>query len=97
MNMGRHMKTTIEISDPLFAKAKALAQRESITFRQLVEQGLQLVIRERMTTTKKPFKLRDASTPGGLLTDEAIALGGWSALRDIANERGFDYTKPKRK
>jgi hypothetical protein len=95
--MGRHMKTTIEISDPLFAKAKALAQKENTTLRQLVEQGLQQVIRDRQSRAKKPFKLRDASVPGGALTDEAIALGGWSALRDIANDRGFDYVNMKRK
>ncbi len=89
MNMGSHMKTTIEISDPLFAKAKALAQRESVTFRQLVEQGLQQVIRERSGKTAKPFKLRDGSVRGGELTAEAIARGGWSAMRDMANDRDF--------
>lgn len=85
------MKTTIEIADPLFAKAKALAQKENTTLRQLVEQGLQQVIRERIEKKAKPFKLRKASVKGGGLTPEAIALGGMSALRDIANERNYQY------
>jgi hypothetical protein len=87
--MGRHMKTTIEISDPLFAKAKALAQKENTTLRQLVEQGLQQVIRDRLSKTKKPFKLRDGSVDGGQLTPEALARGGWAAMREMANDRDF--------
>lgn len=86
--MGNHMKTTIEISNPLFAKAKALALRESITFRQLVEQGLQQVIRERTAKSAKPFKLRDGSVDGAL-SAEAIAKGGWSSIREMANDRDF--------
>jgi Bacterial antitoxin of type II TA system, VapB len=88
--MGAHMKTTIEISDPLFAKAKALAQKENTTLRSLVEQGLQQVIRERSSNQKKaPFKLRDGSVDGGQLTPEAIARGGWAAMREMANDRDF--------
>jgi Bacterial antitoxin of type II TA system, VapB len=82
------MKTTIEISDPLFAKAKALAQRDNTTLRQLVEQGLQQILRER-SAKKKPFKLRDGSVNGGRLTPEAISRGGWAAMRDMANDRDF--------
>jgi hypothetical protein len=86
--MGARMKTTIEISDPLFVKAKALAQRENTTLRQLVEQGLQQVIHERRTK-RKVFKLRDGSVDGGQLTPEAISRGGWAAMRDMANDRDF--------
>jgi Bacterial antitoxin of type II TA system, VapB len=83
------MKTTIEISDPLFAKAKALARKENTTLRQLVEQGLQQVIREKTKKQEKPFRLKKASVKGGGLTPEAMARGGWAALRDLSYDPDF--------
>lgn len=42
INMGDDsvVKTTLEISDPLFRKAKAIAARQGHTFRQLVHEAL---------------------------------------------------------
>ena len=85
------MKTTLDIADGLFAQAKQTAQRDGVTLRALVEDGLRLALKARQQPAK-PFKLKDASVgskgdPG--LTDEAIARGGWAALREMANDRDF--------
>jgi len=66
--MGTHMKTTIDIADPVLAEAKAVAAREGTTLRELVESALRHELASR--ATRKPFKLRDASFKGSGLTPE---------------------------
>ena len=49
-NMGSHtMKTTIGISDDLFAHTQEVARKEKTTFRSLTERGLRLVLAETLT------------------------------------------------
>lgn len=81
------MKTTIEITDSLFERAKRHAARHGTTLRALVEQGLSTVLRE--SPRRGDFRLRDASYGRGGLTPEARAAG-WDAIREWANERGAD-------
>lgn len=68
------MKTTVEIADGLLADAKAIARRKDVTLRELIEDGLRVVVtRERQP--KPRFKLRDAAYgKGGLV--EGLAWGG---------------------
>lgn len=73
------MKTTVEISDALLARARQAARRDRTTVRQLIETGLRLVLAERQQ--RGPFRLRDASFAGdGLQPDAATA--GWDRVRD---------------
>ena len=41
------MKTTIEISDSVLKRSKRYAREHQVTLRSLVEEGLELVLRER--------------------------------------------------
>jgi hypothetical protein len=83
------MKTTIEISDPLFEQTKGLAAKEGVSFRLLVEEGLRSVIERRSKTPSKRFRLRDGSFKGkvGLQPDVQ-----WGDLRELA----YDDNLPRR-
>lgn len=81
--MGTHMKTTIEISEPLLNQARRLATRQGTTLRALVEEGLRKVVAEK----RRPegFRLRRASFRGEGLQPE-VAGAGWDRLREMAYE-----------
>lgn len=81
--MGTHMKTTIELSDNLLRQAKAVARREGVTLRALIETGLRTLLQERKT--KQPFELRDASFGGQGLQPE-FRGERWDDLRDAIYE-----------
>jgi hypothetical protein len=82
--MGTHMKTTIDLSDELFAAAKAYAAKHGITLRAVIEQSLARTVRE--SKLSRGFKLRDASVRGKGLTPAARAMP-WAAILAVANER----------
>lgn len=85
--MGTHMKTTIDIADPLFEAAKMAAQQRGTTLRALVEMGLRQVL-EAPAKNKRPFKLRKASFRGRGLQPRAQGAS-WDQLREMSyGERG---------
>ena len=80
--MGAHMKTTIEISDPLLRQAKRIASRERTTVRALVEQGLRRELAERRRGAG--FRLRRVTFRGrGLQPGLDYS---WSRLSALAYE-----------
>lgn len=80
--MGAHMKTTIDIADPLLDAARAAAQQRGTTLRALVEMGLRRVLDD-AAQTKPAFQLRKASFAGNGL--QAGAQGAsWERLRALA-------------
>ena len=81
-NMGSHtMKTTIEISDDLFARTQAVARKEKTTFRSLTERGLRLVLEEKLTRSSK-WRWKAVVVQGGEgLTDE-FKRAPWKKIRD---------------
>jgi hypothetical protein len=80
--MGTHMKTTVEIADPLLREAKRAAERDGITLRELIEQGLRRAIDERNAATRKPYVLKDCSNKEGRLNPE-LEGASWEQMRDI--------------
>ncbi|MBI4909595.1 MAG: DUF2191 domain-containing protein [Acidobacteria bacterium] len=77
------MKTTVEIADPLFKQAKALAAREGLSFRDLVEEGLQAAVEARTKAVSKPFRLRDGSFKKGHGLQPGLK---WADLTSMAYE-----------
>ena len=73
------MKTTIELPEALFAKAKRYARAHGTTLKALIEQGLRLKLAEKGDA--KPFKLRDASVKGNGV-DPDFRDAAWEQLRD---------------
>lgn len=77
------MRTTIDLPDALFKKAKRTAQDRGTTLRALVIEGLRLVTQ----AGSKPqrFQLPDASFGDGGLV-EGLAETDWDRIRDLAYE-----------
>jgi antitoxin component of RelBE/YafQ-DinJ toxin-antitoxin module len=79
--MATHMKTTVEISDPLLERAKRLAAERGSTLRDLIETGLKRVLEEERSA--KPFKLRDLRVSGNGLQED-FRSASWEQIRDAA-------------
>ncbi len=75
------MKTTVEISAGLLEEARALAAREGVTLRGLIERGLHRVIQE--AAAGPAFKLRRASFKGKG-RQPGFADASWEQVRDAA-------------
>ena len=77
------MKTTIDIADNIMRQAKALARREHVTFRELVEEGLERVVADHAKATER------AVTPvtfRGRGLSREYQGASWTKLRDAAYE-----------
>lgn len=79
------MKTTLNISDDLIERSKAIQQRDATTFKALVEEGLRLVIAKRMEPVA--FRFEPVFGGQGWLTEEAERAGGLSTVLREVNER----------
>ena len=77
------MKTTIDISDPLFERARRLAAKKGKTFREIVETALSLFLKAEENA--RPFKLKDGSFKGNGLV-EGLQWGDWDEIRRRAYE-----------
>ena len=81
--MVSHMKTTVEISNPLLEQAKRLSMQENTTLRALIEEGLREVIEKHKTA--KGFRLRKETFKGKGL-QPAFQGASWDDIRAAAYE-----------
>lgn len=88
LNMVSHMKTTVEIPDPVLDAARELARREGITVKALIERGLRRELEEAEAGHR--FQLRRASFRGKGLREDQPGVS-WERLRELAYE---DQGKP---
>lgn len=77
------METTVELADTIVVEAKQVAAADGTTLRELIEEGLRLVPRERRS--RHPYSLPDASF-GGRGLQPGVREGGWASLP----ERGYE-------
>jgi len=81
--MVTHMKTTVEIPDPLLEAARQVARQSGTTLRALIELGL----REAISRHQEPsgFVLRDCSFKGRGL-QAPFSEDAWAGVRDLIYE-----------
>ena len=84
--MASHMKTTVHIADALLAEAQAIAARDKTTLKELVNEGLRKVVKERSEVI--PFKLKDMSVGGQGLNPELEGASWETMLELIYGDRG---------
>ena len=82
------MKTTVDIADPLFRRAKAEVERNGSTLRNLIEDGLRAVLDERRVGPVKRFRLGKLPTQGGGLVPQFHGASWEKILEESYRGRG---------
>ena len=77
------MKTTIDIPDALMERCRAVIGCDRVTFRSLVEEGLDRVLADR--EERKPFTLKDVPVRGGGF-QPGFDESDWPRIRDAIYE-----------
>jgi hypothetical protein len=81
--MLTHMRTTLDLPDPLLRKAKKLARERKVPFRAIVAEALTRFLERPEPETS--FTLPDRSFHGDGLVAE-LGDGAWERIRDLAYE-----------
>jgi hypothetical protein len=79
-----HMKTTIDIADPLLRRAKQLAARRNTTLKAVIEEALRRVLQEG-ARSPRPQTLRTHTFRGRGL-QPGLSWDDWNRLRVFAYE-----------
>jgi hypothetical protein len=74
------MKTTVELSDELLTRSRAVARREGSTLRALLEEGLQLALKRRALRAKP--ETPTLPVYGRLGLSEGFRDADWATIRD---------------
>ena len=78
LSMVSHMKTTIDIADPILRRAKRVAGEEGVTLRELAEEGLEMALQNRAAKKIKGFRLVTYGDPKA----ERVSVD-WESLRNL--------------
>jgi hypothetical protein len=78
-----HMRTTLDLPDPLFQQAKKLARERKVPFRAIVAEALRALLGQAKTSPK--YKLPNGAFKGDGLVDD-LADTDWERIRDLAYE-----------
>lgn len=73
------MRTTVDLNDELFRRAKRQAAEEGLTLRELIEDAVRTRL-SAMRAAPRPYKLRLKTYGGGL--QPGVDLEDWAALRE---------------
>jgi len=79
-----HMKTTIDIAEPLFLAAKRLAAQRATTLKSVVELALRSFLEQEESRARR-FRLRDGSVDGDGLQD-GVEESDWREIRRLVYE-----------
>jgi len=81
--MRTHMRTSIDIPDPLLKRARSVARKRNTTLRAVLLEGLSRALEDEGTTA--PYSLPDESFgEGGLV--EGLSPGEWDRIAALAYE-----------
>ncbi len=83
--MLKHMRTTLDLPDPLFKRAQRLARARGVPFRALVAEALQKLLTTQ--TPAKPFKLADTSFGGDGMVEGLHDLQ-WERISSLVYDEG---------
>ncbi len=79
-----HMRTSIEIPDPLLRRARSVARKRNTTLRAILLEGLRRVV-EQQSSDPKTYELRDESFGRGGLV-EGLSATDWEQIRERVYE-----------
>jgi hypothetical protein len=79
------MKTTVEISDKLLARAKRLATQRGTTLKSVIEDALRKELAQDEARGRSPAPIR-THTFGGRGLQPGLTWSDWAAIRSMAYE-----------
>ncbi len=91
--MVSHMKTTVNLPDPLLEDARRVARRDGVTFKEFLEVSLQREIERRDRETRAPYRVADFAVDGQGVADE-VREGDWFDLVYPISTSGDPGSRP---
>jgi hypothetical protein len=75
------VRTSFDLPDSLLAEAKRLANKRKVPLRELIEEGLRMVLAQQRKSAQ-PFRIKDCSY-GSLGLVEGLSWGDWDRMLEL--------------